>query len=351
MDQDRGNDRSFVDRRRFIQLLAMLGVAGRTFWGSADAHAAVTAALDANSVASWPTMTYRKLGRTGFDASRLFMGCGASLMFLEKDDLLHTAYEAGINVFDVGYRDYYRYAERNLAAFLKKRRDDIFLISKGVAEIDAEPDAVVTVQQAKDAARIWSERLDQSLADLAVDKVDAYYLMAAHNPSLVRSQEIRRAFEAAKAAGKVRHLGVSTHRNAEKVLLAAAETGWYDLAMIAITPSGWYDWETKSVLAGSKALTDLQTVLETAKASGIALVGMKAARHLSGVPVLGWWKKLDAFDQHYNEKLMAAPLSPFQRSYAYVLAHGLDVVNADIQDLAQLRENVVATATSSSYFA
>jgi len=351
MDKDRGNDQSLFDRRRFIQLLAMLGVGGRTFWGSGDARAAVTAALDSSSVASWPTMTYRKLGRTGFEASRLFMGCGASLMFFEKDDLLHTAYDAGINVFDVGYRDYYRHAERNLAAFLKKRRDDIFLISKGVAEIDADPDAVVTVQQAKAAARIWSERLDQSLADLAVDKVDAYYLMATHNPSLVRSEEIRRAFEAAKAAGKVRHLGVSTHRNAEKVLLAAAETGWYDLAMIAITPSGWYDWETKSVLAGSKALTDLQTVLETAKASGIALVGMKAARHLSGLPVLGWWKKLDAFDQHYNEKLMAAPLSPFQRSYAYVLAHGLDVVNADIQDLAQLRENVVATATSSSYFA
>ena len=77
---------------------------------------------------------------------------------------------------------------------------------------------------------------------------------------------------------------------------------------------------------------------------------MKAARHLSGLPVLGWWKKLDAFDQHYNERLMAAPLSPFQRSYAYVLAHGLDVVNADIQDLAQLRENVAATATSPTYF-
>ncbi len=351
MQHDRGNDRSAVNRRRFIQVLAMLGVGGRTFWGSGDARAAVTAALDVASVASWPAMTYRRLGRTEFDASRLFMGCGASLMLFEKDDLLNTAYEAGINVFDVGYRDYYRYAERNLAPFLKKRRDDIFLISKGVAEIDAEPDDVISVQQAKGAARIWSERLDQSLADLSVDKVDAYYLMATHNPSLVRSEEIRRAFETARAAGKVRHLGVSTHRNAEKVLLAAAETGWYDLAMIAITPSGWYDWESKSVLAGSKTLTGLQPVLETAKASGIALVGMKAARHLSGLPVLGWWKKLDAFDQHYNEKLMDAPLSPFQRSYAYVLAHGLDVVNADIQDLAQLRENVAATATSPTYFA
>ena len=158
-------------------------------------------------------------------------------------------------------------------------------------------------------------------------------------------------FETAKAAGKVRHLGVSTHRNAEQVLLKAAETGLYDLAMIAVTPAGWYDWETKAVLPGSKPLTGLQPVLDRARASGIALVGMKAARHLSGMPVLGWWKKLDAFDAHYDEKLLAAPLSPFQRSYAYVLAHGLDVVNADIQDLAQLRENVAATAASPTYFA
>jgi aryl-alcohol dehydrogenase-like predicted oxidoreductase len=351
MSDAHGSESADVSRRRFIRYLAMLSVAGRTFWGSGDARAAVGAARDAASVASWPAMTYRKLGRTGFNASRLLMGCGASLMIREKDELLHAAFDAGINVFDVGYRGYYRWAERNLAAFLKERRDDIFLISKAPAEIDAEPNDVVSVQQAKEAARVWSARLDESLADLDVDNVDAYYLMASHNPSLIKSEEIRRAFETAKAAGKVLHLGVSTHRNAENVLLAAAETGWYDLAMIAITPAGWYDWESKSVLEGSKTLTELQPVLEKAKASGIALIGMKAARHLSGLPVLGWWKKLDAFDEYYNEKLMTAPLSPFQRSYAYVLAQGLDVVNADIQDLAQLRENVAATATSQTYFA
>ena len=34
-------------------------------------------------------------------------------------------------VVDLKHRDYYQYAERNLADFLKRRRDDIFLISKG----------------------------------------------------------------------------------------------------------------------------------------------------------------------------------------------------------------------------
>ena len=38
--------------------------------------------------------------------------------------------------------------------------------------------------------------------------------------------------------GHALHLGLSTHRNAEKVLLAVIETGWYNLAMITITPGG-----------------------------------------------------------------------------------------------------------------
>jgi aryl-alcohol dehydrogenase-like predicted oxidoreductase len=77
---------------------------------------------------------------------------------------------------------------------------------------------------------------------------------------------------------------------------------------------------------------------------------MKAARHLAGLPILGWWSHSDAFDEYYGEKLRAADLSPFQRSYAYVLAHGLDVVNADMSTLAHLQENVAAATTSQKYF-
>lgn len=345
-DSDKG-----ISRRRFVQYLGMLAVGGQTLLSSRDARAAIYAAKDAIGGNDWPAMSYRKLGRTGFDASRLVMGCGASLMFRSKDALLNAAFDAGINVFDVGYKDYYRNAEENLAPFLQKVRDRVFLISKAPADVEVGDNETVSVDQAKRAARIWSERLDASLTGLRVDKVDAYYLMASYNPSLIASEEIYRAFQDAKAAGKVSHLGLSTHRNAEKVLLTAIETGWYDLAMIAITPAGWYDWETKAVLPGSKPMTGLRPTLDKARESGIGLVGMKAARHLSGLPVLGWWDKPDAFNEYYDEKLMAAPFSAFQRSYAYVLAHGLDVVNADIQSMAQLQENVVATATSPRYFA
>jgi aryl-alcohol dehydrogenase-like predicted oxidoreductase len=192
--------------------------------------------------------------------------------------------------------------------------------------------------------------MDESLRELQVDHVDAYYLMASNNVDLVTSDEILGAFEAAKQAGKVRHLGLSTHQNAERVLAAAAGTGAYHLAMIAVTPAGWYDWADKGILEGTQPMVDLQPALARAREAGIALVGMKAGRYLAGRKFLGWGKP-DAFDAHYGADLLASGLTPYQRSYAFVLGHGLDVVNADMQSLAHLRENVSAVAESPRFFA
>ena len=119
-----------ISRRKFVQSLAMVAVGGRTLLSSRDAGAAIYAAREAGgSPEAWPEMTYRKLGRTNFNASRLVFGCGAALMFRPKDALLNAAYDAGINVFDVGYRGYYRNAEEHLSPFINKVRDNVFLLS------------------------------------------------------------------------------------------------------------------------------------------------------------------------------------------------------------------------------
>jgi aryl-alcohol dehydrogenase-like predicted oxidoreductase len=341
-------ERTFpTTRRRVLQLLALLGLGG----SEAARTAAALAAPSNQADPVWPEMTYRILGRTGFDGSRLVFGCGAALMLWGKDDLLDEAFDHGVNVFDVGTSHYYRNAEANLAAFAKKHRDRIFLISKGLVGIDVEPTDVLNSAQCKTAARNWAGALDASLTDLETDHVDAYYVMAVNNTSLTRSEELREAFLTAKKAGKVDHWGVSTHQNAQAVLDAAADTGEYSLAQIAITPAGWYDWSSKGVLAGSKSMAALQPVLAKAREAGIGLIGMKAARHLTGRWLGFGPDRPTAFDDHYDTEFLATPLSPFQRSYAYVLAHGLDAVNADSQSPEHLHENFVAAATAQSYFA
>jgi aryl-alcohol dehydrogenase-like predicted oxidoreductase len=334
-------------RRRMLQLLALLG------FGGAELARAAAALAESGAAAAdaWPEMTYRTLGRTGHRGSRLVFGCGAALMFFGKDELLEEAFAHGINVFDVGTSDYYRYAESNLADFAKKHRDDIFLISKGLVGLDIAPQSMLSAEQHRTAASNWSRALDNSLRDLKRDHVDAYYVMATNNVSLVRSDEMHEAFLAAQKAGKVDHWGVSTHQNAQAVLEAAAETGRYSLAQIAVTPAGWYDWTEKSVQRDTPPMLALRPTLDKARAAGIGLIGMKAARHLAGRWLGFGPDRPSAFDAHYDPKFLAAPLSPFQRSYAYVLAHGLDAVNADSQSLAHLRENFTAAATSQSYFA
>ena len=334
-------------RRRMLQLLALLGFGGAELARAAGALAESSAA----AADAWPEMTYRTLGRTGYRGSRLVFGCGAALMFFGKNDLLEEAFAHGINVFDVGTSEYYRYAESNLADFAKKHRDDIFLISKGLVGLDIAPQSVLSAEQHRLAASNWSRALDNSLRDLKRDHVEAYYIMAINNVSLVRSDEMYEAFVAAQKAGKVAHWGVSTHQNAQAVLEAAADTGRYSLAQIAVTPAGWYDWNEKSVQRDTPPMRALRPTLDKARAAGIGLIGMKAARHLAG----RWFgfgpDRPSAFDAHYDAKFLAAPLSPFQRSYAYVLAHGLDAVNADSQSLDHLHENFTAAAMSQRYFA
>ena len=348
-----------TSRRSFLRALAVLGVGGEALLRSGDARAAAYAIRKATRddrraatdiPSEWPTLGRRKLGRTGFEGSRLVFGCGAALSRGRKDDLLEAAFDAGINVFDVGTRRYYRDAEMNLAPFLKKVRDRIFLISKAMVYLDVGPEESISVAQGRQAARTWTELLDQSLVELEVDHVDAYYVMASHNPAIVASDEMAGAFERAKQAGKTRHIGLSTHQNARRVLEAAMETGAYDLAQIAITPAGWYDWESKGISPDTRPMAELQPFLDRVRESGIGLIGMKAGRYLAGRKFLGWGKP-DAFDEHYDEAFLAAALSPFQRSYAYVLGHGLDAVNADMQSFAHLQENVAAAATSSTHFA
>ena len=73
-------------------------------------------------------------------------------------------------------------------------------------------------------------------------------------------------------------------------------------------------------------------------------------RYLAGRKFLGWGRPT-AFDDYYDRRFRAANLSAFQRSYAFVLAHGLDAVNADMQTAPHLHENLVAAATSQSHFA
>ena len=344
---EKGNGSSTMDRRDFIKLSAAVTVGGQALLHAASGQADEKGLIRRHER---PTMTYRKLGRTNFMSSRLVFGGGAALAGGRAVRILDRAFEAGINHYDLGSTVAYRGAEKSFAPFCKKHRDKIWVVSKAPAMVKLDYGEEISASQAKFVARRWTSLLGRSLRAMETEYVDAYYVMGVDNVSLTKCEEMYEAFQKAKAAGKVGHFGISTHTNAQEVLEAAIETGWYDVAMIGITPAGWYDWEEKDLVEDSPSLVELKPLLDNAKKIGLGLIGMKTVRYMASMWAGGQGEK-EAFDDLYSEQFMAAGLSPFQRAYAYVLEHGMDVVNADMQNFKHLEENITAVAKSHTYFA
>ena len=297
-------------------------------------------------------MKYRKLGKTNFMGSALTFGCGAALMGGKATRLLERAFEQGVNHFDVGTEVYYKGSEKELAHFLKKHRDEVWVTSKAFARsgMGIDPNLEYTTELAKADAAYWTQLLEASLKDQQQEYMDAYYLMGVGDPMAVKSDELFAAFTKAKEAGKVGHFGISTHKRAAECLEAAIECGWHSLAMIAITPGGWYDWDTKSLLEGTADMDALRPLLDRAREAGIGLVGMKAGRFIAPGSSLGKGDET-AFDQFYSDEYLKSPLSNFQRSYAFVLENGMDTVNADMQNFKHFEENLIAARDSEKHYA
>ena len=142
-----------IKRRSLLQTASMLAVGAGALAKTRNVQAAVDEAT--RTVSSWPKMEYRTLGRTGFNGSRLVFGCGAALSKGQANDLLEPAFEAGINVFDVGFREYYSDAEMNLAPFIKKHGKEIFVISKAFIPSEIEWNEEIDLATAKEAAAGW----------------------------------------------------------------------------------------------------------------------------------------------------------------------------------------------------
>jgi len=343
-------DTAGMDRRSFMKTTAAATVAGTAMMAATNKvgpnRVLAADGLDHRNERT-DRMKYRKLGKTNFMGSTLTFGCGAALMGGKATRLLERAFEQGVNHFDVGTDVYYKGSEKELAPFLSKHRDEVWVVSKAFARsgMGTDPNLKYTSELAKADAVYWTRLLEDSLTHQQQDYIDAYYLMGVGDPEAVKSDELYAAFTKAKEQGKVGHFGISTHKRAAACLEAAIECGWHSLAMIAITPGGWYDWDTKSLLEGTADMKAIKPLLDRATAAGIGLVGMKGGRFIAPGASLGKGDET-AFNQFYTDAYLKTPLSPFQRSYAFCLENGMDTVNSDMQNFKHFEENVIAARDS-----
>jgi len=151
-----------------------------------------------------------RLGKTNLEVNK--NGFGAlpiqRCTMDESVEILRKAYDKGINFFDTAH--FYTDSEEKMGnAFKDIPREDIYLASKTAAET---PEA------------FWSD-LETSLKSLKTDYLDLYQF---HNISFTpkADDELFKAMKEAKDEGKVKHIGITTH----KITFAheAIETGLYE---------------------------------------------------------------------------------------------------------------------------
>ena len=143
-------------------------------------------------------MEYRILGRTGMKVSRLGFG-GIPIQRIDAEGtkaLMHRLLEAGVNYIDTARG--YTVSEEYLGYALEGIREHFILATKGRAT--TKEDMLADIEK--------------SLHNLRTDYIDLYQF---HNPSPAALEQILAPCGAmegmleAKAAGKIRHIGVTTH--------------------------------------------------------------------------------------------------------------------------------------------
>ena len=175
-------------RRKFLVAGLSLPIAAVANTPAAQAPAARVSGA-ASPAAAGPR--YRTLGKTGLKVSTVGYGC----MITSDSSVIHRAVDLGITYFDTA-RGYQKgNNERMVGAALKGSRDKIVLSSK--SEAKTAPDAIA--------------ELDTSLKELGTDYLDIWYM---HSRDTVANipDELVTVWENAKQQGKIRHIGISTHK-------------------------------------------------------------------------------------------------------------------------------------------
>ncbi|MFB2597121.1 aldo/keto reductase [Herbiconiux sp. P17] len=162
------------------------------------------------------------------------------------EEILETAWNAGIRYFDTAPHYGLGLSERRLGAFLRtKPRDEYVLSTKVGRLLRPNPEGVGTLDLAADFAvpadqkRVWDftadgirRSLDESLERLGLDRVDVLFLHDPERNDLASGlNEAVPAMAALRDEGLVRAVGVGSMST--EALLASARTGAIDLLMTA----------------------------------------------------------------------------------------------------------------------
>jgi len=201
-------------------------------------------------------MIYRTLGKTGLKLPIISLG----VMNANNPQLVKAALDAGIIHLDTAW--YYQMGrnEEMIGEVIKGRPRDSFVIATKVHE-DRERETGLYPKEA--SADSFINKFETSLKRLGLDHVEILYH---HNVSRTESLMFEPYLDALvklKKAGKIRFIGVSTHKNEPEIIRAAADSKVYEVVLTAYNYRQLHRHEVEAAMA-------------YAAKAGLGIVGMKA---------------------------------------------------------------------------
>jgi aryl-alcohol dehydrogenase-like predicted oxidoreductase len=261
-------------------------------------------------------MTYRPLGRSGVQVSRLCFGTmsfGGDADAATSAAMYKACRDAGINFYDTADQYNKGKSEEILGGLIKGHRDELVIATKCFNPIAED------VNARGNSRRHVTRALDASLKRLQTDRVDVLFLHMFDKRTPIEEQ--MRALEDAVRAGKVLYPAVSNWAawQVQKAVAAQEASGWARLQVI----------QPMYNLVKRQAEVEL---LPMAEANGIGVIPYSpaAAGLLSGTDsgtATGRLKTNKMYEARYGEKWMFEVADKFA---AFCKQRGLHPVSAAV---------------------
>jgi predicted aldo/keto reductase-like oxidoreductase len=233
----------------------------RTFFRSGIAGAAGLTLLGGKSFAGKGILeedeiVYRNLGRTGLKLPVVSFG----VMRSDNSSLVQAAYQGGIKMFDTAHVYMNGRNEEMLGSFFSSVPRESFIIATKVKPAGVDQNTGLPSRET--TAKDFLQNFDMSLQRLKMDYVDILYIHNVSSAEMVRHKEIVNAMLDLKKRGKVRFIGISTHKNESLVINTMAEASIWDVVLTSYNYRQTY-------------IDDLNSAIKKAVAAGMGVVAMK----------------------------------------------------------------------------
>ena len=199
---------------------------------------------------------YRKFGKTGIKLPIISMG----VMNADNPNLVKAALDSGIVHLDTAH--YYQRGknEEMVGKVVKNYPKKAYFISTKVPGFHEDRK---TGKINKDAdPKQFLQKFETSLKRLQMKSVDILYLHGVRSKEGVTFKPLMKVMAELKKQGKIKYIGVSTHRNEPDVIRAAVDSKLYDVVLTA------YNFKQPHV-------NDVKKAIAYAAKAGVGVVAMK----------------------------------------------------------------------------